>query len=75
MDHRTIEQVHEAYTDEWIGIPGVQGTAIGSFKDKPCIRIFSSRPAQELQARIPSVVEGYPVIIEETGTFHALDEQ
>ena len=75
MDDRTIEQVHEAYTHEWIAIPGIQGTAIGFFEDKPCIRVFSSRPAEELQPPIPSVVEGYPVIIEVIGTFRALDEQ
>ena len=72
---RTIEQVQEAYTDEWMEIPGVQGTAIGLFEDKPCIRIFSSLPAEELKDKIPSVVESYPVIIEETGTFRALEKQ
>ena len=74
MDVRTIEQVQQAYTDAWMQIPGVQGTAIGLFEDKPCIRIFSSVPPEELKDKIPSVVEGYPVIIEKTGTFRALDQ-
>ncbi|UCE50277.1 MAG: hypothetical protein JSW47_08945 [Phycisphaerales bacterium] len=72
MAQRSIEQVHEEYTAQWMEIPGVQGIGIGLFEDKPCIRIFSSVPAEELKDKIPSVVEGYPVIIEETGTFHAL---
>jgi len=73
-EKRTIEQVQEAYTDKWMQIPGVQGTGIGLFEDKPCIKVFSSVPAEELKDKIPSVVEGYPVIIEKTGTFRALDQ-
>ena len=75
MAVRTIEQVQEAHTPQWMAIPGVEGTAIGLSEGKPCIKIFSSKKAEELPARIPSVVEGYPVIIEETGTFRALERQ
>ena len=75
MGERTIEQIQEAYTDAWMEIPGVQGTAIGLSEDKPCIRIFSSVPAEELKGKIPSVVEGNPIIIEETGAFRALEPQ
>jgi len=75
MPERTIEQVQEEHTDDWMAIPGVEGTAIGLFEDKPCIKIFSSRKAEELRAKIPSTIEGYPVIIEETGIFRALNEQ
>jgi hypothetical protein len=73
MPERTIEQVQEKHTDEWMAIPGVEGTAIGLYKGKPCIKIFSSKKPQELRAKIPSMVEGYPVVIEETGAFRALD--
>jgi len=73
MPERTIEQVQEEHTDEWMAIPGVEGTAIGLYEGKPCIRIFTSSKPQQLRDKIPSTVEGYPVIIEETGAFHALD--
>ncbi len=73
MPERTIEQVQEEHTDEWMAIPGVEGTAIGLYEGKPCIKIFSSKKAENLRAMIPSTVEGYPVIIEETGVFRALD--
>jgi len=75
MSDKTIEQVQEEQTDEWMSIPGVEGTAIGLYRDKPCIKVFSSRKAEELRGKIPSTVEGYPVIIEETGTFRALNQQ
>jgi len=73
MACKTIEQVRKEYTDNWISIPGVEGTAIGLFENKPCIKIFSSKKAKDLRGVIPSTVEGYPVIIEETGNFRALN--
>jgi len=73
MPERTIEQVQEEHTDEWMAIPGVEGTAIGLSKGKPCIKIFTSKKPQQLREKIPSMAEGYPVIIEETGAFRALD--
>jgi len=70
---KTIQQVQEEHTPEWMANDGVEGTAIGLYKDKPCIKVFSSKKAEDLRGVIPSTVEGYPVIIEETGTFRALD--
>jgi len=73
MPERTIEQVQEENTDAWMAIPGVEGTAIGLYEGKPCIRIFTSSKPQQIREKIPSTVEGYRVIIEETGKFRALD--
>ncbi len=75
MPERTIEQVQEEHTDDWMAIPGVEGTAIGLFEGKPCIKIFTSSKPQEVRAKIPSTVEGHTVIIEETGAFRALEQQ
>ncbi len=75
MPERTIEQVQQEHTDEWMAIPGVEGTAIGLFEGKPCIKIFTSLKSQEVRDKIPSTVEGYPVIIEETGEFRALGRE
>jgi hypothetical protein len=73
MPQKTIEQVQEEHTSQWMAIPGVEGTAIGLYKGKPCIKVFSSVKPQKMQDKIPSSIEGYPVIIEETGTFRALE--
>ena len=75
MAGKTIEQVQEEHTDEWMAMDGVEGTAIGLFEGKTCIKIFSSKKAEDMRGMIPSTIEGYPVIIEETGTFRALDQQ
>ena len=75
MPEKAIEQVQKEHIPLWMAISGVEGTAIGLSDNKPCIKIFTSVRPHELQGKIPSVVEGYPVIIKETGTFRALDQQ
>jgi hypothetical protein len=74
MSQKTIEQVQEEHVAEWMAIPGVEGTAIGLLKNKPCVKVFISIKTKHIRTKIPSVIEGYPVIVEETGTFHALDQ-
>lgn len=75
MPAKTIEQVLRENTDKWMAISGVEGTAIGLLEGKPCIKIFTSSKIIQLRERIPSLIEGYSIIIEETGQFHALDQQ
>ena len=73
MPNRSIEQVLREKTNEWLAIPGVAGTAIGRFEGKPCIKIFTSSNTKQIQDNIGSTVENYPIIIEETGAFRALE--
>jgi hypothetical protein len=68
---KTIEQVQEQHTDAWMAIDGVEGTGIGLCDGEPCIKVFSSKRAEALRDRIPSTVDGYRVVIEETGPFRA----
>ena len=75
MPERTIEQVQEEHTDEWMALPGVEGTAIGLFKDQPCIMVLSSVAPQHLRSKIPETLNGYQVVIQQTGAFQALEDQ
>lgn len=75
MHTKTIEQVLKNRTDEWMAIPGVVGTAIGMFEGKPCIKIFITLSTKEVRSKIPSRIEGYPIIVEETGMFYTLDNE
>jgi len=75
LSEKTIEQVLEEKSDQWMVIPGVEGTAIGLFEDKPCIMIFSSVAPQQLRGKIPETLNGYNIVIQKTGTFQALEEQ
>ena len=75
MTSRSLKQVLDEKTKEWMSIPGVVGTAIGSCDGRECIRVFTSKKPQGLHPAIPPEVEGYPVIIEQTGPFEAIDDQ
>ena len=70
---RSIEEVQEAFTPEWMELPGVVGTGIGLCEGQPCIKVFVAGPTRQLEERIPSEVEGYQVVLEQTGEFQALD--
>ncbi len=73
MPVKTIEQVLEEHTDEWMSIPGVVGTGIGKCEGEPCIRIFVARKTAELDEKIPARMDGYLIDIQETGRFQARD--
>lgn len=64
---KTIEAVLAAHNDSLMAVPGVLGTAIGRCATAPCIRILVSRVTDEVQRRIPSQLEGFPVRIDVTG--------
>lgn len=72
MAAKTIQEVLEEHTDEWMSIPGVVGTAIGEVEGKPCIRILAAKKTEELTKQIPRDVEGFLVVISETGEIRAL---
>ena len=75
MTKKSIEQVLKDKADEWMAVPGVVGVAIGESKGKPCIRVFTSARPQQLRAKIPPTVEGYAVIVEQTGPIRALNHE
>ena len=72
MPQRTIEDARNL-TDRLMSIPGVLGTAEGLCEGKGCIKVFLAKKTPELLRQIPATVEGYPVAIEETEEFRALD--
>ena len=71
---KTIEQVLKEHTDDLMSLPGVVGTGQGLCNDQPCIKVFVSRKTEKLEQRIPKNLEGYPVVIQETGRFKALGD-
>ena len=71
MPEKTIEDVQQEHTEEWMSIPGVVGTAIGEFEGKPCIRVFVAEKTKEVMEKVPSEIEGFRVIIDETGEIRA----
>jgi len=74
MSRRTIQQVQQEYTDAWMALPGVVGTAIGRHGNQPCILVLTESDADQIRTQIPATMEGYPVIIQHAGEIRALDE-
>ena len=75
MPSKPIKKVLEEHTNELMSIKGVIGTAEGLCNGKPCIKVYVIKKTRQLIQRIPTTLEGYPVVIEETGEFRALPEK
>ncbi len=66
-----IEAVQGSHTDSLMRIPGVVGTGIGLCDGTPCIKVLVVRATPELRKAIPGSLEGYRVMLDETGTVRA----
>ena len=73
MASKAIEQVLQEQTPGWMSLPGVVGTGIGEHDGNPCIKVLVVKRTKELDDRIPSTVDGFLVITEETGEVRALE--
>lgn len=68
MMRKSITNVLETNTHAWMEIPGVNGTGEGQDPNgNPAIIIFTDRDASEIQSKLPSEKDGYPIIIREIG--------
>lgn len=74
MAGKTIREVQDERTDEWMAIPGVVGTAIGQRDGKSCILVFTASDTERVRQRIPPTVAGYPVVVQRMGEVRALDQ-
>lgn len=72
MQTKSIEEVLQENSNKLMSIPGVVGTGQGLCNGMPCIKVFVIKKTPELDQKIPDVLEGYPVVVEETGMFRAL---
>lgn len=73
MPEKTIQTVLREHTPGLMSLPTVVGTAQGECAGEPCIKVFVTKTTSDLLQQIPSVIEGYPVVVEETGEIRALD--
>ena len=72
MVAKKIEEVLREHTKELMSLTGVVGTAQGLCDEKPCIKVYVIEKTSELDQKIPRMLKGYPVMIEETGEIRAL---
>ncbi|MGD8616993.1 MAG: hypothetical protein PVI91_15245 [Gammaproteobacteria bacterium] len=71
MQQKTIEAVLEEHTDALMSLTGVVGTAQGECAGVPCIKVYVVQETPEFLKRIPAAIEGYRIVVEETGEFRA----
>jgi len=57
-----------------MAIPGVVGTALGQQDRRPCILVLTASNTEQVRRKIPTSVEGYPVVVQYVGEVRALDE-
>jgi len=72
---KTIEEVVNLHARHLLAIPGVVGVAQGQLDHRPCLKVFVTKKTPELEQKIPAALEGYPVIIEETGEIRPFPEK
>ena len=74
MSRRDINAVLNDHDDTLMAIPGVAGVYVGLQEDgkTPCLRVMAVRKTPALVRKIPKTLEGYPVIVEETGGIRPL---
>ena len=68
MTARSIDEVLAAHTDSLMALPGIVGTAVGLCDGQRCIKVLLADGNPDTKRRIPSRLEGYPVVVEVTGT-------
>ncbi len=75
MAAETIKEVLKKHTKDLMSMPGVVGTGQGLCEGKPCIKVFVIEKTPDLEQKIPKTLDGYPVVIEETGPIKALPKK
>ena len=71
MARRPIDTVLEEHTPRLLSLSGVVGTARAEEAGKPCVRVLVATADPELLRLIPSELEGYTVMVQETGELRA----
>ena len=77
MSGADINDVLRAHDRELLAITGVVGVYVGVLDDEktPCLKVMVVKKTPELEHRIPKSLEGYPVVIEETGIIRPMPKK
>ncbi len=75
MTRKDINVVLKDHHKELLAIPGVVGVYVGLLPDEktPCLKVMVVQETEDLKRRIPKSIEGYPVVIEESGIIRPLN--
>jgi len=77
MPFRDINAVLDDYDEVLMAVEGVVGVAMGLLEDGKtlCLKVLVIEKTSELARRIPSMIEGYPVVLEESGVICLLNRK
>jgi len=75
MTRRDINAVLKDHDKDLLTISGVIGIFVGLLPDDktPCLKVIVVKETEDLKRRIPNFIEGYPVLIEESGVICPLN--
>ena len=73
MPNASIDEVMKKHTGELMAVPGVVGVGEGVSRGTACIMVFVAKKDAEALRRIPASLDGYPVRVEASGEFRALN--
>ena len=75
MTRKDINAVLKDHDKDLLTISGVVGVYIGLLPDDktPCLKVIVVKETENLKKRIPNFIEGYPVLIEESGVIRPLN--
>jgi hypothetical protein len=74
MSADAVREALNTHRDELMSLPGVVGTGLGLCDNQPCIKVFVTKQSADLEERVKAILEGYPVVIQETGRFRTRPE-
>jgi len=75
MQKKSIEEVMREHSDKIMSIEGVVGFYQGKLDDgRDCITIMVIELNEKLEELLPKELDGYPVIIEETGEIKPMNQ-
>jgi hypothetical protein len=74
MTRKDINAVLKDHDKGLLAIPGVVGVYVGLLPDERtlCLKVMVVKETEDLKRRIPKSIEGYPVLIEESGVIRPL---
>ena len=74
---RDVNAVLRDHDKELMAIPDVVGVYVGLLEDGKtlCLKVMAARKTPQLERQVPQSLEGYPVVVEETGIIRPLGKQ
>jgi hypothetical protein len=72
MPSETLRRVLERHVQRLVSLPGVVGVAEGEADGRPCVTVYVAEMTAGVVGQLPSELEGWPVVIRESGEFRGL---